>query len=333
MATSRSLLPAVLASACSLFVGPALAETVPVITDAVPIVQFKHGSDETRFGTFQFLGGLSFTSSEDLLGAMSSIRFRPDGERFVSVLDTGHWLTGRIERDGEGRLSGLTDLSISTMLDTHGEVPRYKGDIDAEGLALRSGQAIVSFERDHRVEIYPDPGFENAKPERGLDIIIPQRELRGNGGLETVVVAPLESPLQGALVTISEQSVDRAGNLFAAILEGPLKGQFKVKRNDPWAVTDGAFLPDGDLLLLERRFSFLGGVGMRIRRIKAGDIRPGALVDGPVQIEADMSDQIDNMEGIDVVAGADGRSHIILVSDDNHSILQRNLMLEFRLAE
>jgi hypothetical protein len=34
-----------------------------------------------------------------------------------------------------------------------------------------------------------------------------------------------------------------------------------------------------------------------------------------------------------VVAGPDGHAHVILVSDDNHSILQRNLMLEFRLID
>jgi hypothetical protein len=39
------------------------------------------------------------------------------------------------------------------------------------------------------------------------------------------------------------------------------------------------------------------------------------------------------MEGLDVVRGPDGETRIIVVSDDNRSFLQRNLMLEFRLAE
>lgn len=333
MAISRLTLTALFLSTALCAAFPVVAETLPAPVSVKHITQFKSGSDETRFGAFQFLGGLEFTSSEELLGSLSSIRFRPDGSQFVSVLDTGHWLTGRITRDGEGVLAGLADLSISSMVDVRGNIPHYKGDIDAEGLALRDGQALVSFERYHRVDVYPDPGFETQRPLRNLNILIPKRELRSNGGLETVVVAPPQSPLSGTVLTIAENSVDRNGNLLAAILEGPAVGQFRVVRNDPWAVTDGAFLPGGDLLLLERRFSFLGGIGMRIRRIAGQDIRPGALLDGPVQIEADMGYQIDNMEGIDVIAGADGRSHIILVSDDNHSMLQRNLMLEFRLVE
>lgn len=334
--TERGLRPLALLAGLLALVPPLAGQAAEAVDAPVQVRQiatFKPGSTETRFGALEFVGGLEFTSKESLLGSMSSIRFRPDGKSFVSVLDTGHWLTGELDHDGNGRPSGLSGLKITAMRDASGDEPSGKGDIDAEGVTLRNGQVIVSFERRHRVDIYPDPGFEAAKPSRTLDILIPKGELRGNGSLETVVVAPEPSPLKGAVLTIAERSVDKQGRLYAAILEGPLKGQFKVKRDEPWDVTDGAFLPGGDLLLLERRFSFIGGVGMRIRRIAGDSIRPGAVIDGPVLLEADQNDQIDNMEGLDVVTGPDGRPHLILISDDNHSILQRNLLLEFRLAE
>ncbi|MNT33528.1 hypothetical protein D3C72_1694610 [compost metagenome] len=148
-----------------------------------------------------------------------------------------------------------------------------------------------------------------------------------------MAISPKDGPLGGAAVTVSERSVDKADNLLAGILDGPMKGAFAVARTEPYAVTDGAFLPDGDLLLLERRFNFASGLGMRIRRIPGASIRPGAVVDGDVILEADMGYQIDNMEGLDVVAGPDGDISVIIVSDDNHSILERNLMLEFRLIK
>ena len=108
--------------------------------------------------------------------------------------------------------------------------------------------------------------------------------------------------------------------------------QFSVKRRDRYDVTDGAFLPNGDLLLLERRFELATGIGMRIRRIEGTNIRPGAVVDGEILMEAGLGYQIDNMEGLDVIAEADGSVRIIVTSDDNHSMLERNLMLEFRLS-
>ena len=39
------------------------------------------------------------------------------------------------------------------------------------------------------------------------------------------------------------------------------------------------------------------------------------------------------MEGLDVWRRADGKLMVSLISDDNHSILQRNLYLEFILHE
>lgn len=309
-------------------VAPA-GEFVPV--DAQVIKTFRQGSANNELGPLQFLGGLQYSSSDRRLGGVSSIRFRPDGRSFVAILDSGDWMTGQTVRDGAGRLAGLADISIAPMLGADGQ-PGSKSEMDSEGLAARGSKLIVSYERQHRIAAYPDPGFETSKP-RPVDMVIPKRELRSNGGIETLAVAPAGSPLKGAIVAVAERSIDGDGNLFAAVLDGPLKGVFKVSKDDPWDVTDGDFLPDGDLLLLERRFSFTGGVGMRIRRIDGNTIRPGTVVDGEVLIEADMSAEIDNMEGLDVIRGPEGDTRIILVSDDNRSFLQRNLMLEFRLTE
>jgi hypothetical protein len=93
-------------------------------------------------------------------------------------------------------------------------------------------------------------------------------------------------------------------------------------------------LPGGDILLLERRFSLLrGGIAMRLRRLPLPDIRPGALVDGPVLFEADMGYNIDNMEGISTHRTAAGDLILTMVSDDNFSFLQRTILLQFKLYE
>lgn len=309
------------------------ANSVDAPVSARVLQGFKVSGKETRFGKLEFVGGLVLSSREPLFGAMSSIRFRPDGRNFVAVLDTGHWLTGQIQRDTNGKLVSVTGVKITPMLDAAGREPHRKMEMDAEGLVLRDGQVIVSYEQRHRIDVYPDPGFATSRPVKRIPHLIPSGELRANGGMEALGLSPANSPLQGALVVVAEKSIDEDGNLLGAILEGPLKGAFTVSRHPSFDVTDSAFLPDGDLLLLERRFNLAEGVGVRIRRIPAATIKPGAVLDGPVIFEAGMESQIDNMEGMDVIAGPDGATHIILVSDDNHSFLQRNMMLEFRLNE
>ena len=71
---------------------------------------------------------------------------------------------------------------------------------------------------------------------------------------------------------------------------------------------------------------------VRIRRLALGDIKPGAVVDGPTMFEADLGHEIDNMEGISVHKSG-GETVLTLISDDNFSIIQRTLLLQFTLAE
>ncbi|WP_372353175.1 esterase-like activity of phytase family protein [Pararhizobium sp. YC-54] len=316
---------------------PSVAATLPV-SEIVPVKSrqidnFKIGSDQKLFGKLEFIGGIEMSSSNALLGAISSIRFRPDRKSFLAVMDTGHWVEGKIKRDQKGRLAGASDLTVTSMIDANGRSEQVKERMDCEGVALRDGAVLASYEGLHRVDSYPDPGFARSGPVATLPLLIPEQSLGGNRGLETIAVSPKDGPLAGGTAVVAERSFDTAGHLLAAVLDGPRKGVFSVVRKGPFAVTDGAFLPNGDLLILERRFSFAEGLGMQIRRIRGGDIKPGAVVDGEILLNADMGYQIDNMEGLDVIVEPGGDIRIIIVSDDNHSILERNLMLEFRLVE
>jgi hypothetical protein len=299
---------------------------------ASPIRQFRIGSTETRFGPLEFVGGLELASTSPDFGALSSFRFTTPGENFIGVADTGFWFFGAIARDADGRPVGVENFSMQQMFDRSGKVSNRKWEVDAEGVAVKDGVATVGFERDHRIARFKIEPGEMKHTIGELDFLIPQGELRQNRGFETVAHAPAGQHDDG-LVIVSEKSLDRQGNIFAAIIEGPGKGIFTVKRNGEFDVTDGAFLPNGDLLLLERSFSMATGVKMRLRRIHGEGIMTGAVADGPVLFEANMGYQIDNMEGLDVWTRADGAQVVSLISDDNHSILQRNLYLEFILHD
>ena len=309
------------------------AEVEPITVRSWPIRSFRIGSSQTRFGQLEFVGGLEMASADRDFGALSAFRFLDPGGRFVGVADTGFWFFGRVERDADARPNGIAGFTMQQMVDARGQAMADKGRTDAEGLAVRDGVATATFERQHRVsEFKLDPAGMKSQL-RDLGYVIPPREMRNNRGLETIAYAPKDGTLAGARVVVSEKSLDRDGNIFAAIIEGPGKGVFTVVRRGEFDITDGAFLPDGDLLLLERSYAISRGVGMRLRRIPAGDIRKGAVADGEILLEAGMTYQIDNMEGLDVWRRADGALMVSLISDDNHSILQRNLYLEFVLHE
>ncbi|HEY6632698.1 MAG TPA: esterase-like activity of phytase family protein [Rhizobiaceae bacterium] len=300
---------------------------------ARPIRHFQIGATETRFGPLEFAGGLELTSTSRDLGALSSFRFLAPGKDFIGVADTGFWFFGTIERDADGKPAGIADFRMQQMSDRSGRISNRKWEVDAEGLAVKDGVATVGFERDHRIAQFRIEPDDMKAATRDLDFLVPERELRSNRGFETVAHAPAHGQHAGGLVVVSEKSLDRHGNIFAAIIEGPHKGIFTVKRNGEFDITDGAFLPNGDLLILERSFSMATGVKMRLRRLYGESIAKGAVADGPVLFTADMGYQIDNMEGLDIWTRADGALMVSLISDDNHSILQRNIYLEFVLHD
>jgi hypothetical protein len=158
------------------------------------------------------------------------------------------------------------------------------------------------------------------------------RKLPYNRGLEALVMVPKGLPLAGTLIALSERGLDHDGNLMAFLIGGPSPGQFSVRRSNNFDVSDAVLLPSGELLVLERKFSWLAGIGIRIRRIALKSVAPGAVVDGPSIFDADLGHEIDNMEGIDAHVTAEGETVLTMVSDDNFSMIQRTLLLQFTLV-
>lgn len=299
---------------------------------ATPIAFFRIGRTETRFGALEFRGGLQVSSSESLFGSLSGLDFMPDG-RLLAVSDTGYWFTARLTEE-DGRLTGIADGHLAPILDSRGRQLAGKQRSDAEGLRIvprgDGFDALVSFEQRNDLMRFSGPDLAAARSQR-VRLPATLTGLPRNRGLESVAVAPKNGPLGGATVLIAERSPDRAGNHRGWIVGGPRAGMFSLVRSGDFDISDAAFLPGGDLLVLERRFTLIGGFAMRIRRIAAADLVPGATVDGRVLVEADLRFQIDNMEGMAVRPGENGETLITLCSDDNGLVVQRTILLQFAL--
>lgn len=301
--------------------------------DVSLIENFKIGSSETTFGRLAFVGGLEMTSSGADFGAFSALRFLDSGSQFLGVADTGFWFTGRVERDALGKPSNISDFRMNAVQNSDGSEDDQKWHTDAEGMVVVGNRVTASFERVHRIASGTFDIERLTTKLKSERLPVPEVELRNNRGFETLALSPADSPFAGARVAVTEKSLNKKGDIFAAVMEGPKKGVFFVARNGEFDITDGDFLPDGDLLLLERSFNMANGVAMRLRMIPGDKIEPGATVDGDILLEANMAYQIDNMEALDAWQDAEGATRITLMSDDNHSILQRNILLEFKLAD
>ena len=309
-------------------------EITPLQIQAAPLGPFRRGEPELRrFGDLVFRSGLVLSSETQGFGGLSGLWRDPVGDRLVAVTDNAQWLTARVDYVG-GRLSGLSDAILAPILGQDGSPLRNTKAYDTEALAIADGIAYVGIERVHEVRRFTwrDDGVRA----RGVPITVPpeMKRLPTNGSIEAVAVAPPDHPLAGSVVAIAEEArVGASAPTEGWVLTGARRFGFDVARSDDFDITDAAFLPMGDLLLLERSFSVAKGVACRMRRIARDAIEPSATLDGPVIFLADKTHEIDNIEGLGLHPDpVSGETVVTLVSDDNFSRVQRTLLLEFVLV-
>ena len=315
-----------------------VAAPVAIEVKARPIPSFDmRDRAHLRFGSLQYRSGLVLTSSFPGFGGLSGLRLDAKGERFISFSDKGSWFTGRIVYQG-AEMTGLADVEAAPMLGPDGRPITARGWFDSESIAIDGSQidnshVYIGLERVNQVLRFDfSKGFTRSRAE-----VVPMpaavKKLPYNKGLEALVFVPKGQPLAGTLIALSERGLDGDGNLIAFLVGGPTPGPFSVRRTEKFDISDATLLASGDLLVLERKFSLVEGLHVRIRRIPLKSLAPGALVDGPVIFEADLGDEVDNMEGIDAFVTPDGDTVLTMVSDDNFSLLQRTLLLQFTLVD
>ncbi|HZP77987.1 MAG TPA: esterase-like activity of phytase family protein [Pseudolabrys sp.] len=326
---------AIAAVAASIAIAQALrtsATVEKISVRAQPITSFDNRDPaRRRFGALEFRGGLELSSPNRAFGGISALRVAPDGAHFLAVTDNGSWLRGRITYE-DGHPAGIADAEMAPILGADGKPLASRSWYDAESLAEDGDTRYVGIERVDQIVKF-DYGRDGLLA-RGEPLALPPqfKNFTYNKSLECLVMVPKEMPLAGTLVVVTERSLDSQGNHRSFLLADGHAGEFSVVRSDDFDVSDCAVLPSADLLLLERRYSPARGVAMRIRRVPLSSLKPGALVDGPILVEADLGYQIDNMEGLAVHRADNGDLVLTLISDDNFSVIQRTLLLQFTLV-
>lgn len=311
---------------------------VPLNVNARPIRSFDpRDPTHLRYGALQFRSGLVLTSSFRRFGGLSALRLDAEGTRFVAISDRGHWFTGGLTYQGD-ELSGLVDVTSAPMLGPDGQRVTDQGWFDSESLAFDGSLAYVGLERVNKIlcfdfaeggilargQVVPTPPDLAALPyNKGLEsLVFVERERKGAG-----------AHLAGTLIAISERALDAEGNILGFLIGGPMPGRFAIRRSDGFDISDAVLLNSGSLLMLERKFSLRHGAGIRIRRLSVTAVEPGALVDGPVIFEVDLGYEVDNMEGIAAHVAPNGDTVLTLISDDNYSLIQRTLLMQFTLID
>lgn len=281
-----------------------------------------------RTGALAFLGGVALTSDDPAFGGFSAMLV--DGERFTLLGDGGTLARFRMGTDWQPR-----DVRLDALPAGPGTGWR-KAERDSEAMTIdpNTGRVWVAFEVVDAIWRYA-PDF--ARGERGR-VQPAMASWPGAGGAESMTRLR-----DGRFVVISESGKPprgrdrrkpptRVGLIFAGDPTDPATRvqRFAYRPEPGYLPVDLAELPDGRLLVLERGFSLPFRWRTRVALVERGAVRVGAVASGRTVARLAAPLLHDNFEGI-AVASEDGATVVWLVSDDNQSLLQRTLLLKFRL--
>ncbi len=277
--------------------------------------------DETRVGDFVYAGGLVLKSDDtSLLGGLSDLKIAPDGD-MISESDQGDLLRAHIVLDANGRLADLDHARMSALTGEDGQPLQTKTEADSEGVALwPDGDLMVSFERDHRIWLYPAAGGPPQTLPR------PPVAMPDNQGMEGLALAPSQAPdaywvgIEGGSIWLCRLKADC--RQWSGLPSPPLGYRLTSLGETPW----------GDFVVVHHSYNPFD----RSSRIIVSVLGLPKTPDGRPTLKAQLKLapplSVDNFEGVAAVKSPTGGLRLYLISDDNFSSHQRTLLFAFDLA-
>jgi hypothetical protein len=304
--------------------GSAVARPHASLIHAAPLALDPDDPAHRLLGRLRYVQGWVLTSNDPRFGGLSSLAIT--GDRILALSDTG-WVFS-FDRRG-ARFAGLAGTPLR---DRSGAMALNKIDRDTESMTMSADgkQIWIGLERQNAIWRYGDP----AAAAQAAATPAAMRKWPSNGGPEALLRLH-----DGRFLVFSEDAEGPDGGDEArdALLydrdpaePGATPIRFGYRPPAGFSATDAAELPDGRVLLLNRRFAPLDGFAAVVTMIDPRAIAPGAVLAGEEIARLSPPLSLDNMEGLAVTEEA-GQVMVWLVSDDNFSPFERTLLMKFAL--
>ena len=274
---------------------------------------------DVKSWTLEQVGFLNIDRNEKNYGGFSGLIIQDEGSEALILTDKSFFFVLKLQRNDDDNLMGYSLIRKGRILSSKGEHLNGR-NTDSESIVIgENSNYYISFESNHRIMMH-------TKIE-GKGVFIPKhpmfRKLSVNKGIEALaidnedrLIAIPEKPPLG----LSDIPIFRLQNNKWEIIK-------YLKIMDDFLVTDAEFLPDGLLLILERKFSWTQGFKTRFRLISLNNFDNRK----PITVFTSTANQFDNLEGMALWKDKKGAIRILTVSDDNFHPLQQSEIREFFL--
>lgn len=289
---------------------------------AHPMVLDPRDRARVRLGGLTFLRGVYLTGPRPAFGGFSAMTV--EGDRFTLLSDGGNIVSFRMGRDWRVRDPHFAELPDGPGRGWH------KSERDSESVTRdpATGELWVGFERANQIWRFA-PGFARAQAHVAPRAMAKWPE---NGGAEAM--ARLRD---GSFIVLAESADGsvrgtRRGLWFAGdpVRVGQRGFAFSYRPPRGFKPTDIAELPDGRLVVLNRRASLREAFTAVVTLVERESVGAGRIATGREIARFAAPVVHDNFEAVAVTR--EGRDTILwIASDDNQWRLQRSLLLKFRL--
>jgi hypothetical protein len=284
-----------------------------------PVPLDESDPQRRRLGALTFLGGWEISSGNRRFGSISAMHV--EGGHVTAVSDAGVVLRFPLPRGGRSR------VRLQTLVEGPGPASD-KTARDSETLLIEGSRAWIAFEHRNAVWRYDSGTWRAQSAARPPEM----RRWSRNAGAEAIARLA-----DGRFMIMAEGTRDSDGSSRVLLFDGdpavPGSRAIELRYLPPagYRVTDAAVLPDGRLLLLNRRFTILGGFRAKLTSLRLPQgIGPGHILRGTELAHFDPPVTTDNLEALSV-SQENGRTILWIASDDNYFPLQRTLLLRFAL--
>lgn len=300
---------------------PVLAERIAVISS--PVSLQADDPRRTRTGRLTLLGGWKLASRSSQFGGWSALHIEGDGngDRVTAIGDYGSVLRFRLTRFGRA-----TEARIDPLPSGCG-AQDDKRERDSESLTQAVDGWWVGYEADNRLcKVTPDfaqtlslkrpPEMAQWSEKYGAEAIV---RLADGRMLVFAERAPQGMALRPLLI-FSGDPADPATRVTARSYVPP----------SGYSPTDAAQLPDGRILVLNRRFGIADLFTSVLVVIDPVALDSGRPVQGTPIAQLAPPTLHDNFEGLAVTV-EHGRPIFWMISDDNFMSWQGTYLLKFAL--
>lgn len=306
--------------------GPRSRPTTPNYAERI-VVQSKtvtlDSSDaaRTRVGALTLLGGWRLSSRSPQFFGWSALHV--DGDHVTAIGDAGTVLRFRLTQFGRA-----VDASIKSLPATC----RQNNDNrtrDAESLTGDGRNWWVGYESNTRI-CRLDQDFQRGEAVYRPSLMArwrrtdgPESLLRLNDGRFLIIAEKPPRGVEMRPLLVFHGDPANSGTPVTALTYRPPEG---------FSPTDAAQLPDGRVLVLNRRFRPWSLFTSAITIIDPAQFAVGKVVEGPVIARFARPLVSDNFEGLSVTREG-GRTIVWMISDDNAMTWQATYLLKFALDE